>query len=182
MTRWMLDNGVIDLLAGEFDVLRPWPNAPEAIIVDVVAKEACRGGGRRPQRSFLVEGDIANGVVPWLQTVALPLDGEPLAALLRLRPKEASADKNLGEDASIALAATTERAAILVTLDKTAAFVALAELGPCRVCTPFDFWADLYVRGLIDDPCLHRLHGATCRQLGRLGGGRMGVFQMPGRF
>lgn len=75
----------------------------------------------------------------------------PAAAYLlgHVRRKSYSATKNVGEDVAVALAATDLPSAVFVTLDKAAAFMALAELGPRRVSTPLDVWADLHARKLI---------------------------------
>ncbi|MCA9559700.1 MAG: hypothetical protein H6704_30530 [Myxococcales bacterium] len=66
-----------------------------------------------------------------------------------LRPSQTDATKHQGEDQSIALCATALTDAVFVTCDRQAALVALAELGPGRVATPFDVWADLERRGLV---------------------------------
>ncbi|MCB9740352.1 MAG: hypothetical protein H6747_13910 [Deltaproteobacteria bacterium] len=169
------------MLAKEIDALAPWPDRPELLVVDAVAREARRGSGLVQQRTQLVDGDATRGIAAWLAVRPLPLSGEALDALMHLRPTDVAADKNLGEDASIALAATLEREAIFVTRDKVAAFVALAELGPGRVSTPFDVWVDLQQHGMIDAACARRLHEATCRALHQIGGGRLSRFSVPRR-
>lgn len=60
-----------------------------------------------------------------------------------LRPKAAATTKNIGEDVAIAFAAVMDPDAVFVTMDRAAAYVALAELGPGRLALPFDLWAYL---------------------------------------
>jgi hypothetical protein len=50
---------------------------------------------------------------------------------------------------AIAFCALVEPEGVFVPADKRAAFLALAELGPGRVATPFDLWAHLKDGGLI---------------------------------
>jgi hypothetical protein len=51
--------------------------------------------------------------------------------------------------------------AVFVTMDKGAAFVALAELGPARVATPFDVWSWLREQSLISAEQRRALDNAT---------------------
>jgi hypothetical protein len=68
-----------------------------------------------------------------------------------LRPRAASATRNLGEDAAIAYCAIENTQSCFVTMDKGAAFLALAELGVGRVATPFDLWDELLRESLISE-------------------------------
>jgi hypothetical protein len=77
--------------------------------------------------------------------------GSPAAVFLfeYLRPIASSATKDLGEHAAISYCAIERKDASFVTMDKGAAFLALAELGTGRVATPFDLWDDLRTKGLV---------------------------------
>src|SRR5262249_45089007 len=66
-----------------------------------------------------------------------------------LRTRAATADKDIGEDVSIAVCATELPEAVFVTMDKRAAYVALSELGRGRVAAPFELWDELERSGLL---------------------------------
>jgi hypothetical protein len=83
-------------------------------------------------------------------------EGTPTAEMLYgyLRPDSTHATKDIGEDASIAFCAMERSDTLFVTQDRAAALIALAELGPGRVATPFDLWHDLEEKALISrDQC-----------------------------
>jgi len=83
-----------------------------------------------------------------------------------LRRETEASTKNLGEDVAIAFAASMDPDAVFVTMDRAAAYVALAELGPGRVATPFDLWAYLRERGNVTGPQYDRLSERTWRSFG----------------
>ena len=151
-TRWLVDAGPLTTLASQ---LRPewhWPAGALAVTA-LVEREARRGPGATgpptPRERLL---DRATDGRPWITVhrVAVPSPaGQAFARLSqRLDP---------GEAESIAWCAHESTDAVFVTQDKTAAFVALAELGLGRVALPFDLWCALRDAGLIDREAFDRL-------------------------
>lgn len=65
--------------------------------------------------------------------------------------------RDLGEHESIALLIHELTDAVLVVLDRRAAMLALAELGPGRVVSPFDFWHWLRAEDIIDQAAFEKL-------------------------
>jgi hypothetical protein len=100
------------------------------------------------------------------------MSGTPAAEILLnyLRRSETHATRDLGEDESIAYCMTDGPETVFVTLDKQAAFTALAELGPGRVATPFDLWAWLVEQRLITNEDRQQLDSDTLRNDVRLPG------------
>jgi hypothetical protein len=146
MTVWLIDDGPLSILALESVDTWQWPPDTLHVVHDVADAAKNDRSGRRQR--LLAMG----GATPAIR-VHRPLADSPAAKYLltHIRPRDPSATKNLGEDVAIAIAATELTTAVFVTLDKAAAFVALAELGPARVSTPLDVWHDLASRGLISN-------------------------------
>jgi hypothetical protein len=144
MTAWLLDDGPFGMVSQQFDAAWQWPADTLHVVHEVADGARSDKSGRR--QSMLTMGGHAPAV-----RVHRPLSTSSAAQYLltHLRPRAPSATKNLGEDVAIALAATELLDVVFVTLDKAAAFVALAELGPGRVSTPLDVWADLHRPRLI---------------------------------
>jgi hypothetical protein len=145
MRVWLLDDGPFGILAQEFDPGWSWP--PSVIhLVGEVARAASRD--RSGRRQALLSLASAGALCVEVHHV---LAGTPAADDLytHLRPSSAAATHDLGEHVSIAFCAIERPDAIFVTQDKAAAYLALAELGPGRVSTPFDFWDEMRAEGLI---------------------------------
>lgn len=170
MTEWLLDDGPFGHLATQFDASWRWPASTIHVVHDVSAAAATDKSGRR--QNLLALGGPGSSAVQ----VHRPLSSSAAAGYLlaHIRPRAASATKNLAEDVAIALAATDFATAVFVTLDKAAAFMALAELGPGRVTTPLDVWADLHRRRLITQEQFAALMDRTVKKSGLPG--------MPRRF
>jgi hypothetical protein len=95
----------------------------------------------------------------------LPIGSRAAAVVLDyLRRDETSATKNLGEDESIGCCLEDLTDAVFVTMDKRAAFIALAELGWGRVATAFDLWSWLAREQMIDGRSRNALDATTLRQ------------------
>ncbi len=144
MTSWLLEDGPLGTIGHQFDPSWSWPADTIHVVHDVAEAAKNDKSGRR--QALLALG----GAMPAVR-VHRPLSTSPAAIYLlgHLRPRAPSATKNLGEDVAIALAATDFLDAVFVTMDKAAAFIAIAELGPGRVSTPLDVWYDLQRRDLI---------------------------------
>ncbi len=145
MTVWVLDDRPFGVLAQHLDPAWSWPAEAMHLVAEVAAGASRDKTGRRQK---LLE--LSQGGRPCIAVHTL-LASSPAGAMLwqHLRPNADSATRDLGEDASISFCATERRDAVFVTADKGAAFVALAELGPGRVATPFDLWFDLREERLI---------------------------------
>lgn len=154
MTAWLLDDGPLDLLAKEFDSAWSWPASTLHL-----AREVAEGAASSESRQRLLAMRDPAGA-PCIQIH----DGNDDAKAVlfgHLRPEDAKAKRDLGEDASIALCLVQTPEAVFVTQDKPAAYVALAELGPGRVATPYDVWSWLYERQHITEAQRDALMVAT---------------------
>ena len=140
---WLLDDGPLDDLARQFDSKWVWP-ASTLHVVGAVARAA----ERSPARTTLL--NMASRASPCIRVHTIVV-GTPAEKILRqhLRPRFSVAPDDLGEHEAIALCAAQEHDLVFVANDKRATYLALAELGPRRVATPFDVWADLQERSLI---------------------------------
>jgi hypothetical protein len=170
MKRWLLDDGPLGLLARHFDPTWSWPAATLHVMKEVASGAPADKSGRRQQLFAMVDGAGASSV--------LVVDGgAPTADVLfrHVRPSAATATKDLGEDASIAYCIAEDTASTFVTMDKRAAYVALAELGSARVSTPYDLWAWLRESGLIMEAQWQLLAEATAKQ-------DQGMSRVPLRF
>jgi hypothetical protein len=141
---WLLDDGPLSLLSKSFDPAWAWPEGTITVVREVADTAKLDKSGRR---AALLAMQAPSGG----PSVAIHDGGPSANAMLwgHLRPQAAKASKDLGEDVSIAVCATELPAAIFVTMDKRAAYIALAELGRGRVATPFDLWAQLEQEGCL---------------------------------
>jgi hypothetical protein len=162
MRFWVLDDGPFGLLAKNFDSSWSWPALCLHVVEEVASAAPQDRSGRRMRLLQQRQGD--QPVVEVHRIIA----GSPAAQYLfeYLRSNAPHATKNLGEDASIAFCAKERRDAVFVTMDKLAAFVALCELGPSRVSSPFDLWHELRMEGLIDQPVFRSLCEAVAKPPG----------------
>jgi hypothetical protein len=160
MTMWVLDDGPFSTLARVYSDAWNWP-ADSLHVVDEVAAAASQDRSGRRQKLL---GMISTAGKPVVHVHEI-LDGSAASDMLfdYLRKQESHADKDLGEDASIAFCAKEAPEAVLVLSDRRGAFIALAELGRNRVATPFDLWEDLKSRGLVSPEEAQALHTATLK-------------------
>ena len=143
MSSWVLDDGPFGRLARQFDAGWRWPPQTFHVVEQVAAAAKNDRTGRRTQLLEMPDSAVAvHAVMPSSNAGRFIFD--------YLRSSETSATKDLGEDASLALCVFELPDSIFVVEDKAAAFLALAELGPARVATPFDFFAHLRDEKLID--------------------------------
>jgi hypothetical protein len=145
MTRWLLDDGPIGVLAVVNAHHWSWP-ADTLHVVEEVKAGAANDRSKRRQALFAME----NGGEPCIRVHAIPTTSVAADHLFNhLRTRTENASRDLGEDASIAYCMGEDPLAVFVAMDKRAAYVALAELGPGRVASVFDCWASLRDDGLI---------------------------------
>lgn len=158
MTRFVLDATPLGDLGTV--VNSDWNSPPTGLlVVQQVKEEALRSKSPMNQR-FLDRG--------WVDVVDILFGSDAMALLAKLRPGENSSTANLGEHASIALFATELGDATFVTSDKNAAMIALSELGPGRVSTPFDLWESLYDEACLEVEARDKLHSRTLKSLSGL--------------
>ncbi len=145
MTVWILDDGPLGLLARRYNPAWSWPSRSLHTLAEVASAAPLDKSGRR--NSLLGMNQSGEPVIEVHSIMA----GSPAARFLfeYLRPRASGATKNLGEDAAISYCAFERTDACFVTMDKGAAFLALAELGTGRVATPFDLWHDLLTQELV---------------------------------
>jgi hypothetical protein len=160
--KWVLDDGPLGLLAQWFCDDWRWPGTT-LHVVDVVASAAGndKSGRRAKLLSLSSEGE------PSIAVHEIPADSAVAEMVIEhLRPDQSSSTKDLGEDVSIAYCAVQDLEATFVTTDKGAAYLALAELGPGRVASPFDLWLWLAREGLVTTEVRDALNAATARKDG----------------
>jgi hypothetical protein len=144
MTFWLVDDGPLGLLAQRAQPSWIWPAATIHVVAEVAHAAKRDKSGRR--QSLLEKRTSAGEACIKVDTiVAGSAAGD---AFLEFRAGGAGADKNVGEDAAIALA-LHEPDAVVVAMDKHALFRALSELGRGRVASPFELWESLRGDGLI---------------------------------
>ncbi|HEY4159822.1 MAG TPA: hypothetical protein VGM29_17045 [Polyangiaceae bacterium] len=169
--RWLLDDGPFGQLAREFQPKWDWPAATLGV-VDVVAQAAAKDKSGR--RAKLLGMTTPNGGA--VSVLGLLADSAAADLLFDyFRPNASFATKDWGEHASIAYCVADDRDAIFVTCDRGAAYLALAELGPGRVASPFDLWHWLASEGLVSVDTLNALCQFTIKNAGDLPG-------VPSRF
>lgn len=122
--KWMLDDGPFGVLAQHFDPGWAWPTG-SLFVVREVADGA--PNDRYGRRQALLAMRSPSGP----PTITIHDGGPDAASMLwgHLRPQNATA-----------VCATELLDATFVTMDKRAAYVALAELGRSRVAAPFELW------------------------------------------
>jgi len=165
--KWVLDCGPLGHLARSRDDAWQWPAAALHVTREV-EREGLASISSYNQK--LLAMATADGD-PCIAVHDIPVPSDPAAMFAtHLRPNAASATRNLGEDETIAFCATVDTETIFVTADRTAAFVALSELGRGRVATPFDLWVHLRDTELISPDVFDSLCERTAKQLNVLPG------------
>lgn len=161
--KWILDDGPFGTLVFTLSPvdLSKWPDA-ELFVADATAAAASSDYSGRRQAALDVTSK-STGV--HVITVFDVLVDSPAGSILygHLR-KGTGGSANLAEHQSIAglLTHDDERSA-LVTQDKHAAFLALAELGRSRVCHPFELWNHFWTEGRLEEAQYRDLMDRTTR-------------------
>jgi hypothetical protein len=162
--KWILDDMVFGDIAQVIheSTLSAWPSG-ELLLADATAQAASEDRSNR-RRKLLQTKSVATGepVFTPFEVTVLSQAGDILYN--HLRPGRNDSE-DLAEHQSIAWALTDpDQDSVLVTLDKVAAMLALAELGRGRVCHPYELWDDLRLRHYLDEPQFNDLLQATAKR------------------
>jgi len=140
--------------------------------VDVVAGAA--GQDRSGRRQQLL--GMTSGGHPCIEVVSIPAGSDVERMVFTyLRPQYTHATRDLGEDVTIAHLALGDQDGVFVTCDKGAGYLAICELGPGRVASPFDVWTWLADERLISEAERMVLNEAILK-------GDRSLPGLPGRF
>lgn len=123
---WVLDDGPLGLLGRSFNPAWQWRASTIVVVQSVAAGAAFDKSGRRQQLMAMKHGGQECIRVHALRIGSTEAD----IVLNYLRPNDVTATRDLGEDESIAYCMAGTSDGIFVTMDKQAAFTALAELAP----------------------------------------------------
>ena len=145
--RWILDDmvfGDISHVVSAND-LATWPN-DELLLADATAQAAVQDiSGRRQSLLAATSGATGPAVIT---SFTVKVDSEAGRILYEHLRSGTGGTAGLAECESIAWALThPDQDSILVTRDKHAAMLALAELGRGRVCHAYELFEYLYSRG-----------------------------------
>lgn len=163
MSHWIIDDGPFGDLAMFLDTGWKWPAATLHVVETVARGAASDKSGRRGK--LLALKDLQGRACVVTHSIAIDT---PAAKMLfgHLRKNASASVEHLGEHESIAYCAHDDASATFVAADKLACFLALAELGPGRVASPFDLWWDLKSRGLISVHQFEQLSQKTAKNSG----------------
>jgi len=159
---WLLDDGPFGVLAREVPAgqLTSIP-AGTFLLARATADAASQDQlGLRPAALRAVAGDGS----PVFRVVDVTVNSVAGAILYRHLRSNYQGTADLGEHEAIAWLLAEASAVQLVTSDKLAAFLALSELGPGRVCHPYDVWYGLHDGGYVDTEVLARLVARSGKQ------------------
>ena len=133
MDLWIIDDGPLDQLAMALPSLElgAWPTG-HFVVAEATRRDA---SGRR--------GELLEGNPDKFGTCQISIGSDAADVLYKHLRLPSNATVNEAEYQAIAWAMTEHQEAILVTLDKRAAMLALAELGRGRVAHAFDLWLHL---------------------------------------
>lgn len=138
--RWILDDGPLGSLADVASEERLVGYGPGKLWI---AEQTQRDADQSPSRAELLTIEVPGGE-KLIESFEIQLGtADPAERILMELHDEASSTVNLAEQQAIAWAQTHADDAVLVTADKRAAMIALAELGRSRVAHPFDLWIHL---------------------------------------
>ncbi|MFH0821451.1 MAG: hypothetical protein V2B18_01780 [Pseudomonadota bacterium] len=147
--KWILD----DMVLGDMACVVPpndlstWPGN-EMVIADATARAAAQdGSGRRQAMLAARSGITGTAIISSFVVTVGSKAGNILYTHLRTRTRGTA---NLAEHESIAWAlADPSEDAVLVSRDKHAVTLALAELGRGHVCHPYELFAYLHSQGYL---------------------------------
>ena len=147
--KWILDDMVLEDMARKLSPqeLSTWPEG-ELVVADATVQAAPQDGSGRRQSMLVAKSGITGAEVISSFTVTVR---SPAGTILYNHLRTSGATANLAEHESIAwaLADPAGKDSILVTRDKLAAMLALAELGRGRVCHPYEFFEYLFNNGYL---------------------------------
>ena len=162
--RWILD----DMVFGDIARVVPpgavsgWPNG-ELLLADATARAATLDDSGRRQ-AVLAATSSGTGA-PIITSFTINVLGPAGTILYTHLRTGTGGTANLAEHESIAWALIDPLAdSVLVTQDKLAAMLALAELGRGRVCHPYELWAHLLAQNYVTRQQFVDLMQATGRR------------------
>jgi hypothetical protein len=162
--RWILDDMAFDDIARVVPPgdLSAWPN-DELVLADATAQAAALDPSGRRQAVLAARSGATGAAIIESFTVTV---GSTAGTILYTHLRTGSGGSaNLAEHQSIAWALTDPVGdSVLVTQDKLAALLALAELGRGRVCHPYELWEQLLSKGLLTQQQFQDLMGAASRR------------------
>lgn len=128
---WLLDDGVIDILARCPGAIRDALRQE-----DLAIAEATAGDGSEERQRLIEEARVKTLRVE----VESPAENLLYGHFRSRSEYQRGSTVNFAEHQAFALLLTEEKNRIFVTFDKGAAYLALLELGPGRVAHPFDLF------------------------------------------
>ncbi len=162
MTRWLIDNTPFGALAKELSAQAGLPSGIAHIVEHVADKAPQDQSGREAAMLRLV-----GAAGPVVQVHQISAESACTQFLFeQLRPDGDMTARNMEEHVAIAYCATDFPDSIFVAGDKGAVFLGLAELGPGRVATPFDYWDHLRQSKVIGEEQFRRLCEVTQKKVG----------------
>lgn len=142
---WMIDATALSVL-GKF---APEVSPPAGLLhTSSVVMSEVKG---RPGCARLFDSEDGQNALVTVHGILIDGPEQEWRAYQHLRGTSPQATANSGEHEAIALLATRDelRHAIYVVQDRHAVALALAELGPGRVVTPFDCWQALHLGAIL---------------------------------
>ncbi|MDO9016322.1 MAG: hypothetical protein Q8S73_37390 [Deltaproteobacteria bacterium] len=152
MTRWLLDDGALDVLASR---TIQWTGRELPGVLEVMSEVATSATASLLRTQLLAREQLGAPLVE--QHEILVGSDEEAYLTTHLRANVFAAKEHLGEHEAIAWCRCRDQDIVFVSMDKGAVYLALAELGRARVATPFDVWRDLLDRDWIDAVDFDRL-------------------------
>ncbi len=161
--KWILDDMVFSDIACAVPSsdLSTWPSN-ELILADATAQAAGRDRSGRRQSVLTARSETTGAAI--ITSFTVTVGSEAGAILYDHLRTGTGGTANLAEHESIAWALTdSDGDSVLVTRDKHAAMLALAELGRGRVCHPYDLFERLRSQGYLTQQQFEVLMNSTSR-------------------
>lgn len=161
--RWILDDMVFDAIARVVPPgdLSAWPNDALVLAEATAQAAALDPSGRRRALLAAKSGTTGAAIITSFTVTVSSMAGTILYTHLRTG---SGGTANLAEHEGIAWALTDPVGdSVLVTQDKLAAMLALAELGRGRVRHPYELWEEMLSQGHLTQRQFEDLMNATSR-------------------
>jgi hypothetical protein len=160
MEAWIIDDGPLDWLARQVEPVEvaKWP--PDRFFVAeatalAARRDALESMAANRRLALLEQSGLS------IRTFDVQVPSDAARILYEHLSHPSGTATNLAENQAIAWALTERQEAVLVTVDKRAAMLALAELGRGRVAHAFDLWIELRQNDLISNDQFQHLCNAT---------------------
>jgi hypothetical protein len=162
MEAWIIDDRPLDWLARFVDPaeLTKWPRGQFSVAEatkTAAQKDAATSYSASKRLALLDAPD------PAIEAFSIQFGTEAFSLLYTHLAQPAGTNTDLAENQSIAWALAEQRNAVLVTVDKRASVLALAELGRYRVAHAFDLWLKLRESRLLSENQFKALCMATLK-------------------